>query len=56
MKFKEMIKREEGAFITRYDLCYETVHGQDKIYEMISRDKNLSDFPSFMIRRRTQWS
>ena len=44
MKFKEMIKREEGAFITRYDLCYETVHGQDKIYEMISRDKNLSDF------------
>ena len=44
MKFKEMIKREEGAFITRYDLCYETVHGQDKISEMISRDKNLSDF------------
>ena len=44
MKFKEIIRREEGAFITRYDLCYETVHGQDKVYEMISRDKNLRDF------------
>ena len=44
MKFKEVIKREEGAFITRYDLCYETVHGQDKVYEMISRDKDLRDF------------
>ena len=41
MKFKKIQKREEGKFITRYDVAYETVDHQEKIYEMISRNKAL---------------
>lgn len=44
MNFKGLKKKEEGAFITRYDLSYETKDGQDKIYEIISRDKNIDSF------------
>ena len=40
MKYKGMKKVNEGKFITRYDISYETVDGKKKIYEMISRDKN----------------
>ena len=42
MKFKGIEKKQEGRFITRYDLTYETVDGKEKIYEMISRNKNLA--------------
>ncbi len=41
MEFKDITKVQEGKFITRYDVTYETVDGQTKIYEMISRDSNL---------------
>ena len=44
MKFKGLEKKQEGAFITRYDIYYETVDGQEKIYEMISRDKEMKTF------------
>jgi ADP-ribose pyrophosphatase len=41
MKFKGIEKKEEGRFITRYDVEYETVDGKDKIYEIISRNSSL---------------
>lgn len=41
MKFNGITKREEGKFITRYDISYTTEDGIDKNYEIISRDKNL---------------
>lgn len=42
MEFKGIEKKEAGKFITRYDIHYETVDHQEKIYEMISRNKNLT--------------
>lgn len=44
MEFKGIEKKEEGKYITRYDLTYETVDHKKKIYEIISRDRNLEDF------------
>lgn len=44
MQFEGIERREEGKFITRYNLKYRTVDNQEKIYEMISRDKNLQTF------------
>lgn len=44
MEFKSIEKREEGRFITRYNIAYETVDGKEKIYEMISRAKNMTTF------------
>lgn len=44
MEFKGIQKKEEGKFITRYDITYETVDKQEKVYEMISRKKNLKSF------------
>ncbi|MGN0514979.1 MAG: NUDIX hydrolase [Lachnospiraceae bacterium] len=44
MKFNNIQKREEGKFITRYDIEYEDIHSHKKIYEMISRNKNISSF------------
>lgn len=41
MKFKGITKREEGKFITRYDIAYETVDNKEKIYEIISRNRAL---------------
>ncbi|MCR4892859.1 MAG: NUDIX hydrolase [Lachnospiraceae bacterium] len=41
MKFESLKKIHEGKFISRYDLYYKTVDGQDKIYEMISRNHDL---------------
>ncbi len=41
MKFKGIRKREEGKFITRYDVAYETADQKEKIYEIISRSKAL---------------
>lgn len=44
MKFKAIKKICEGKFITRYDVQYETASGKQKTYEMISRNKNITDF------------
>lgn len=41
MQLKEIRKKEEGKFITRYDIAYETVDKKEKIYEIISRNKSL---------------
>lgn len=41
MKLKNIVKVMEGKFITRYDLVYETIDEKEKIYEMISRNKNI---------------
>lgn len=41
MKFKCIQKREEGKFITRYDVAYQTVDNREKIYEIISRNRQL---------------
>ena len=44
MKFKSITKKEQGHFITRYDVTYETADGSEKVYEMISRDSDMSSF------------
>lgn len=44
MKFRGIQKKEEGKFITRYDITYETVDKQEKVYEIISRRRNLESF------------
>lgn len=42
MKFKGIKKVHEGRFITSYNAEYETELGNLKIYEMVSRDKNIT--------------
>lgn len=42
MEWKGIEKKEQGHFITRYDVEYETVDHQKKIYEMISRNKDIT--------------
>lgn len=44
MDFQYLEKREQGEFITRYNLHYKTVDNQDKTYEMISRNPNIKEF------------
>ena len=44
MEFKEIIKKETGKFINRYDIVYETENKNEKVYEIISRDKNLDSY------------
>ncbi len=44
MRYIGITKKEQGHFITRYDVEYETVDGNKKIYEMISRDPNMDSF------------
>lgn len=41
MKFKKIEKQHTGKFIHRYDITYETEKGQEKVYEMISRDSQI---------------
>lgn len=41
MKLKQIHKKNEGNFVTRYDLAYETIDEKEKIYEIISRNKNI---------------
>ncbi len=41
MEYKGIKKINEGKFITRYDLEYETNDNQKKVYEIISRDKDI---------------
>ena len=64
MEFNSIEKKEEGKFITRYDITYTTVDHKKKVYEMISRNKNLttqeelSDHPAdsvVLYRWMTYW-
>ena len=41
MKFQGIRKIHEGKFITRYDIDYVTEEGKPKVYEIISRNRNL---------------
>ena len=41
MKFKGIQKKEQGKYITRYDVAYETADNKEKIYEIISRSRQL---------------
>ena len=41
MKLKEIRKILEGRFLTRYDIVYETKSGQEKVYEMVGRPKEI---------------
>ena len=41
MKFNGIKKVHEGRFIARYDVSYTTEQGHEKIYEMISRNKDM---------------
>ena len=41
MKFIGMKKIHDGEYITRYDLTYETSDNKLKVYEMISRHKDM---------------
>lgn len=38
MKFIGIDKKDSGKYITRYDINYKTEDGQDKVYEIISRN------------------
>ncbi len=42
MKFEKIEKIHEGKFITRYDITYRTLDEKEKVYEMISRNHNLT--------------
>ena len=44
MKFKGIEKKTEGRFITRYDISYETEDGKEKLYEIISRNNNITSY------------
>ena len=44
MRFEYLEKKEQGHFITRYDLHYKTEDNIDKVYEIISRNPNLKGF------------
>ena len=53
MEFKSLKKIHDGHFIHRYDITYETVDGKEKVYEMISRNPDISHFRSFRQKHRT---
>lgn len=44
MKFQKIEKKEEGRFITRYDITYLTEDNITKVYEIISRNNNITSF------------
>ncbi len=44
MRFKKLKKIHEGKYIHRYDLIYETASGHEKVYEMISRDPDITSY------------
>ncbi|MCI2048807.1 MAG: NUDIX hydrolase [Lachnospiraceae bacterium] len=41
MKFEYLEKKQQGRFVTRYDLHYRTSDGLEKVYEMISRNPDM---------------
>lgn len=44
MKFISMKKVQEGKFLSRYDIVYETIDGGRKNYEMVSRAGDRTEF------------
>ena len=44
MEFEYIEKKEQGKFINRYDVHYKMVDGNEKVYEMISRNPDLKSF------------
>lgn len=44
MEFKKIEKINEGKYITRYNIDYQTKSGKIKTYEMVSRNKNIQKF------------
>lgn len=44
MKFQKIEKKEEGRFITRYDITYLTEDNITKVYEIISRNNNITSY------------
>lgn len=43
MQLKNIEKKSDGHYITRYNLTYETVDKKEKVYEIISRNPNLTE-------------
>lgn len=41
MEFNGIQKKEQGIYITRYDITYTTMDNQKKVYEIISRNQNI---------------
>lgn len=50
MKFVGIKKVNAGKFIHRYDITYETDDGGEKVYEMISRNANVSSHEELMAK------
>jgi ADP-ribose pyrophosphatase len=48
VEFKEIRKIDCGRFLNRYDICYRTPDGDEKIYEMISRDDGIDSGEKLM--------
>ena len=44
MEFEYIEKKEQGKFINRYDVHYKMMDGNEKVYEMISRNPDLKNF------------
>ena len=44
MNFLAIQKVDEGKFLTKYNLTYETNKGNYKVYEMVSRNKDMSSY------------
>ena len=43
MEVRKIEKKYEGKYITRYDITYLLNNGEEKVYEIISRDRNITD-------------
>ena len=44
MELKNFKQTKRGRFLSSYELTYENKEGKDKIYEMVSRESNLSAY------------
>ncbi|MCR5624568.1 MAG: NUDIX hydrolase [Lachnospiraceae bacterium] len=44
MEFQNIKKVNQGKFITRYDVTYKTIEDTEKVYEMISRNPEITEF------------
>ena len=51
LKFLKIEKKEPGKFINRFDVYYEMPDGGTKIYEMISRDRELNTLEDISDKR-----
>jgi ADP-ribose pyrophosphatase len=51
MKFESIKKIHDGKFIHRYDITYETEDGQEKVYEMISRNPNVKSLDDLQTKK-----